>query len=238
MRAGERMLNDGVVAARYRFAPRTAAARTTPSTSSSRGGRRHRPTVHHTLPKVNPFRVSRYGFSRARRKSSTAASSSKARPPIARTSSTTTERRTLTLPKGRKRPRSRAPSKRWLLADTEGRGRSDLRFGRQRQDVEADRVGPRCYYGTIGLSSSTTKRPSRSATARCTRCSSRSTPRSPTIRPRRRCIDATNVDDRVRRERRTSPLHGIHLERRAPVRVRIEPSTTARSSSTSCRPSA
>jgi hypothetical protein len=64
LRTGERVLNDGVVAARYRFAPRSTTGTYNPvdvelAWWSAVTGR----TMHHTLPKVSPFRVSRYGFS-------------------------------------------------------------------------------------------------------------------------------------------------------------------------------
>ncbi len=64
LRAGERVLSDGVVAARYRFAPRTGGGGYNPvdvelAWWSAVTGR----TQHKTLPKVAPFRISRYGFS-------------------------------------------------------------------------------------------------------------------------------------------------------------------------------
>jgi len=64
LRSGERVLNDGVIAARYRFAPRSATGTYNPvdvelAWWSAVTGR----TMHHTLPKVPAFRVSRYGFS-------------------------------------------------------------------------------------------------------------------------------------------------------------------------------
>ncbi len=64
LRSGERILSDGVVAARYRFAPRSTTGTYNPvdvelAWWSAVTGR----TQHHTLTKVTPFRVSRYGFS-------------------------------------------------------------------------------------------------------------------------------------------------------------------------------
>jgi hypothetical protein len=64
LRAGERVLPDGVVAARYRFAPRSSTGSYNPvdvelAWWSATTGR----TQHKTLPKVPAFRVSRYGFS-------------------------------------------------------------------------------------------------------------------------------------------------------------------------------
>jgi hypothetical protein len=64
LRAGERTLDDGVVAARYRFVPRAGGGSYNPvdvelAWWSAVSGK----TVHHTLPKVAAFRVSRYGFS-------------------------------------------------------------------------------------------------------------------------------------------------------------------------------
>ena len=63
-RAGSRVLDDGVVVSRYAFLPRSATGTYNPVDVelgwwSATTGRVH----HHTLPKVNPFRVSRYGFS-------------------------------------------------------------------------------------------------------------------------------------------------------------------------------
>ena len=63
-RDGSRVLDDGVVVSRYSFLPRSATGTYNPVDVelgwwSATTGRVH----HHTLPKVNPFRVSRYGFS-------------------------------------------------------------------------------------------------------------------------------------------------------------------------------
>ncbi len=64
LRTGERVLSDGVVAARYRFPPRSATGQLNPVDvelawwSASTGL-----TQHKTLSKIPPFRVSRYGFS-------------------------------------------------------------------------------------------------------------------------------------------------------------------------------
>ncbi|HEY1957328.1 MAG TPA: sialidase family protein [Polyangiaceae bacterium] len=63
-RSGERVLDDGVVVARYRFTPRSVTGTYNPvdvdlAWWSSRTGQIH----HHLLEKVKPFRVSRFGFS-------------------------------------------------------------------------------------------------------------------------------------------------------------------------------
>ncbi len=63
-RGGDRVLPDGVVAARYSFAPKSATGVLNPvdveiAWWSAATGR----TSRHTLPKLKPFRVSSYGFS-------------------------------------------------------------------------------------------------------------------------------------------------------------------------------
>jgi hypothetical protein len=64
VRFGQRVLDDGVVVARYQFTPKRLTGTYNPVDVelgwwSARTGRVRR----HTIPKVKPFRVSRYGFS-------------------------------------------------------------------------------------------------------------------------------------------------------------------------------
>lgn len=65
VRGGERVLDDGVIAARYTFAPKTSDALNPVDVDlawwSAATGR----TTRHLLPAVKPFRVSRFGFSGA-----------------------------------------------------------------------------------------------------------------------------------------------------------------------------
>ncbi len=120
LRAGERVLPDGVVAARYRFPPRTPGGTYNPvdvelSWWSAQTGR----TQHHTLPKVSPFRVSRYGFSGTPQivDGGLMFQGSSSDPAyFMRDDGKVTQ---ITLPKGSSIQQADRMAKRWILADTE-----------------------------------------------------------------------------------------------------------------------
>jgi hypothetical protein len=121
MRAGERTLNDGVVAARYRFAPRTGGGSYNPvdvelAWWSAVTGK----TVHHTLPKVPAFRVSRYGFSGTPQIVDGGLLFQGVSGDSAFFIHDDGKTETLTLPKGGTVHEAEILKKRWLLADTEG----------------------------------------------------------------------------------------------------------------------
>ena len=63
VRSGERVLDDGVIAARYTFAPKTTDALNPVDVDLAWWSVATGKTTRHLLPAVKPFRVSRYGFS-------------------------------------------------------------------------------------------------------------------------------------------------------------------------------
>jgi photosystem II stability/assembly factor-like uncharacterized protein len=121
MRAGERTLNDGVVAARYRFAPRSGGGGYNPvdvelAWWSAVTGK----TMHHTLPKVPAFRVSRYGFSGTPQIVDGGLLFQGVTGDAAYFVHDDGKTETLTLPKNASVHEAEILKKRWLLADTEG----------------------------------------------------------------------------------------------------------------------
>ena len=121
LRAGERTLSDGVVAARYRFAPRTGGGAYNPvdvelAWWSSVSGK----TIHHTLPKVAAFRVSRYGFSGTPQIIDGGLLFQGSPSDSAYYIHDDGKTETLTLPKGGSVREAEILKKRWLLADSEG----------------------------------------------------------------------------------------------------------------------
>ncbi len=121
LRSGERVLNDGVVAARYRFAPRNGGGSYNPvdvelAWWSAVTGR----TQHHTLPKVNAFRVSRYGFSGTPQIVDGGLLFQGGTSDPAYFIHDDGKVDTITLPKGAGVSEAERLSKRWLLADSAG----------------------------------------------------------------------------------------------------------------------
>jgi photosystem II stability/assembly factor-like uncharacterized protein len=152
MRAGERTLNDGVVAARYRFAPRTGGGGYNPvdvelAWWSSVTGK----TMHHTLPKVAAFRVSRYGFSGAPQIVDGGLLFQGASSDSAYFIHDDGKVETLPMPKNGTVHEAELVKKRWLLADTEGPAVQISSSDDNGKTWKQTAWGLDNYYGTIGL---------------------------------------------------------------------------------------